>query len=277
MKRLLTLRLRADGCAAAASLNGIALAQVTASGGATALPAHEFLLRGVNRLTLRVDPASVDGEDDVSASTPASASLELCLASVGPGPEGGSGRSSGRSPDKSQGGTTDRVLARADWTMPAPFEVPVDVDLPIDFPRWRWLAVPPLPAASLDAVRDRALQCVRDRVLEFRRGQAEGWFALMRLAMEERALAYGGDARAAQAAQAAFRDRLRVAPDGRPWSWTWPADKDFVLRPEADDRLLTCLRRAGGPALQARSRDGRHAWSLPLRLAWLDEGLHGLR
>jgi hypothetical protein len=254
MKRLLTLHLRTNDCAAEAALNGVALARVTASG-ATALPVHEFLLRGVNRLTLRVDPASLNGVDgDTEAAvdaTPASAVVELRLA-----------------------GTGDRVLARADWTMQTPVDVDVDVDLPIDFPRWRWLDAPSLPVASQDAVRARALQCVRERVLEFRRGVADGWFALTCLAIEECAVAYGGDVRTAQAA---FLDHLRAAPDGRPWSWAWPADEDFVLWPDADGRLLSCLRRAGGPALEARSRDGRHAWSLPLRLAWIDDRLHGLR
>lgn len=255
MKRHLTLRLRTDGCAAEASLNGISLARVSACGGSTVLPVHEYLLRGVNRLSLRVDPASVD---HAQASTPIEAVLELRLASLG----------------EASAGAGDRVLARAAWAKPAAFDIDVDVTLPIDFPRWRWLDVPPLPVTSLAAVRARALQCVQQRVLELRGGDADGWFALTRLALEERGLAYGGDVRVAQAA---FLNTLRAAPDGRPWSWTWPADEDLVLRPEADGRLLSCLRRAGGPALEARSRDGRHTWTLPLRLSWLDERLHGLR
>jgi hypothetical protein len=259
MKRLLTLHLRTRGCAAEAALNGVALARVNASG-ATALPVHEFLLRGANRLALRVDPASLDHLDEAE---PANAAVELRLAGTD---------------TSSDTGTDSRVLARANWTMQTPVGahagIGVDIDLPIDFPRWRWLDAPPLLAGLQDALRARALQCVRERVLELRRGAADGWFALTRLAIEERALAYGGDARTARAA---FLDHLRAAPDGHPWSWAWIADDDFVLRSDADGRLLSCLRRAGGPALQACSRDGRHAWSLPLRLTWIDERLHGLR
>lgn len=263
MKRHLTLRLRTSGCAAEASLNGMSLARMSTPGGSTTLPVHEYLLRGVNRLALRVDPGSVA---QAEASTPIDAVLELRLASIGDTAAAPSGDTSG--------GVGDRVLARADWTRQATFDIDVDVTLPIAFPRWRWLDVPPLPPTSLVAARARALHCVQQRVLEFRGGGADGWFALTRLAFEERGLAYGGDVRAAQAA---FLNTLRAAPDGRPWLWAWPTDEDLVLRPEAEGRLLSCLRRAGGPALQARSRDGRHAWTLPLRLAWIDERLHGLR
>ncbi|UXH76146.1 hypothetical protein [Roseateles amylovorans] len=283
MNRLLTLRVRTAGCAADASLNDLPLVRVGGTGGATALPVHEFLLRGLNRLMLRVDPASIDAGADV----PPSAELVLHLARAPVDLD--------RSSILDTSGQRDLLLARTGWGAGfadaggAPTEPTtssgegegagawhrgVDVDLPVDLPRWRWLDAPAVPVGSMEAMRARALQCVQQRVLEFRRGDGAGWLGLTRLAREERAVAYGGNVRAREQA---FLDTLRAAPDGRPWSWSWPESDDFVLRPEADGRLMSCLRRDGGPVLEAQSRDGRHAWSLPLRLAWLDERLHGLR
>jgi len=135
MDRLLVLRIEASGCRAEAVFNGIPLARVDGQQSVAMLPIHEFTLAGANELELVVEPgapgAPVAPEPGLSDGK-AWASLRLLLPRVGSVAHPASAR----------------TLAQIDWAPPADelYETPLSlrrsVELPISFPRWRWLDAP---------------------------------------------------------------------------------------------------------------------------------------
>ena len=84
MERLLILRLRSTGCAAEARLNDIPVARTPAAGGMVSMPVHEYLLEGVNQLTLVLDPPPMGTNPAPRLlQAPIGASLRLLLPRVG--------------------------------------------------------------------------------------------------------------------------------------------------------------------------------------------------
>ncbi|MCW7539693.1 hypothetical protein OOT46_17790 [Aquabacterium sp. A7-Y] len=262
MKRLLTLRLEAAGCHAEAWLNGISVARATPESPRICLAVHEFMVRGSNSLELHIDPLTLDRPATDGATI--GASVDLHLTRMG----------------DVAGGERSRELARLAWAPGGSSEEEPDapspvlrqqVDLPLAFPRWRWLDAP--VAALTQELQAQAQALLQGIALALNRGDADPWLALTRLAREELATAYQRDA-AEQEGQ--LRSTLLRAPDGQAWQWQPPSTR-FVLQPMAGGRLLECLDPEGRPALGARSQDQRHLRQLPLRLAWIDNRFYGLR
>ncbi len=265
MERLLFLRLEATGCAVESLVNGLPVARLGAQGGRIALAVHEYTLARSNRLALVIAP-------HVGAGTPPSeprvavagmrARLQLALAHQGQA-------------------VTDpnaRVLATQDWApaegdaFEAPLALGFDVDLPLTFPRWRWLDAPPVPDDP--EMRRAILEFVQQLAVDFGRGDPERYLAAARLRFEELAIAY--QCTAASLIQR-FRDQLQALYAAKALVIVPPTASDLVLRRVADGRLVECLGPTGETLLRtAPGPDGAaHAW--PLRLAVVERRIYVLR
>lgn len=274
MERLLLLRIEASGCQAEAVLNGVPVAMVdgrTATGIHTAsVPVHEFTLAGGNRLSLVVNPHPINLPTDLPVPPPTPnvadgdtwVKLRLLLPRQGqPASE-----------------NSARTLTQIDWGLPANevFETPLwlhqTVDLPVTFPRWRWLDAPVVDLTP--TLKMQALAFLQRLAIDLTRGDPEGFIAAARLRFEELALAYQRDTATdvtrfrAHVQQLAAAKTLRIAP---------PTPAGLVLRPVADGRLLECLGPTGQPLLRTLPTElgASHAW--PLRLAVVDGQFYVLR
>jgi len=263
MERLLVLRLEVANCTAEASLNGIPLIRASGERANVTLPVHEFTLSGGNELTLEIGPGP-PGQAAAAAAQlsdgQTGASLRLLLPRVG--------------------GVADaahaRCLAQLEWA-PArdePYDTPAtlraQVDLPIQFPRWRWLDV--APVAIDERLILEASRYLTRAVAGLARGDAEPLLLAARLRLEEQALAYQRDLTQVVAALRAHFAALR----GQGFKPRLAGAAELLLRPVAGGRLLECLRVDGGPAIQGLLADGqRFEW--PARLAAVDGALYVLR
>ena len=135
MERLLVLRLEANGCVVEAVINGVPVARVGGKQGLLTLAIHEYIVQGSNEIEMIVNPAApglAPASELRHCEEPASASLKLLLPRVGRPAEP----------------ATARMLAQLDWAAAAgdlheaPLSVRQAVELPIAFPRWRWLDAP---------------------------------------------------------------------------------------------------------------------------------------
>ena len=132
------LELAAGGCAVEVQLNGVPLAALGPAGGSVSLAVHEYTLAGRNELTLVVGPAA----PGAAAPEPAA---RRDRSDVGAGADGACppGPVAGRS-------RLPASSASAEWattegrSYDAPSAHKREVDLPINFPRWRWLDAPPV-------------------------------------------------------------------------------------------------------------------------------------
>ena len=267
MERMLTLRLEAIGCTAEALLNGIAIARTPRGGGVVSLPAHEYTLTGDNELQLVIEPHPLmPGFDRLPPQSrlsdgEARASLSLLLPRVG----------------QAANGQQARTLTQLDWASPpvqileVPLVVASIVNLPVNFPRWRWLDAPLIEDA--DAVRPQIASFLQGLALSLARGDAEGLIAAARLRFDELATAYQRDP---QQDLARFRAHIQQAHAEAPLRPALPTAQELVLRRCAGGRLIECLGADGEPALYAARPNGtRLRW--PLRLAMVEERLYVLR
>ena len=140
------------------------------AGGSTSLAVHEYTLAGRNELTLVVGPAAP------GATAPSQPRVAI-------GPTWARARlvlvRQGQSPADPEA----RVLGVAEWATPegrsydAPSTHKREVDLPVTFPRWRWLDAPPVdlnaagparhprvPAAARGRARPRQSRAADRRV-----------------------------------------------------------------------------------------------------------------
>jgi hypothetical protein len=263
MERLLVLRLESLGVAAEASLNGVPLARTRATGGAVTVPIHEFTCAGSNALELAIEPpppGAAAAPRPLLSNGQQGASLRLLLPRIGQAAH----------PENA------RTLAQIDWAPPTgdvtqqPLVLRQSVDLPIAFPRWRWLDAPPVSDTA--ALLDAAASFLQAVVLGLQRGDAEPLLQAVRLRFDELAQAY-------QREPAEEMARLRLAVQQQhalaPLAFPMPAADALLLRPVAGGRLLECLRPDGQAALQC-PRDGG-VWALPLRVAVIEGRFYGLR
>lgn len=264
MDRLLVLRLESVGVVAEAELNGIALGRTSASQRVITIPIHEYTLAGANELSLVIEPpppgAPVVTQPALSDGQ-CGATLRLLLPRVGQVAH----------PENA------RTLAQIDWAPAAgevselPATLRRTVELPIAFPRWRWLDAPviPDPSAAL-AVLVPFLQTV---ALGLARGDPEPLVLATRLKLEDLAQAY-------QRNLADEVGRLRVhvqqAHARQPLKPVMPKLDTLRLRPLAGGRLLECLGPDGGPALHSPGPEGTKL-SWPMRVALIDGRFYGLR
>lgn len=263
------LRVWSRGCPVEASLNGLPVARTGLEGGAITLPVHEYLVSGRNRLSFVAGVQSASGElppvlprrsrGDLAVTL----SLALC--------------NEGQSPSDPNA----RVLSQLSWS-PAvneafewPFSFFKDVELPVNFPRWRWLDAPVITPST--ALTRQVLELLQGLAIDFQRGDAENYLQLSRLRIEELALAYQ---RTPTAWAQGIREHLQQLFEAGSLATVLPAEPDsFVLRPLAEGRLIEPLLPDGRPVLQTAPGEdplkSQVAW--PLRLAQVEGKLYILR
>ena len=265
MERLLMLHLQAGACSAEVLLNGMPVAHVGAGGGHACLPVHEYTLTGKNRLELIVGGAA-PGQPSPSqprvALVPTWARARLVLARQG---------RSAADPDV-------RVLVSVEWIAPegksydAPATQTKEVDLPVNFPRWRWLDAPEIEINA--AVRRQVIEFLQQLALDLGRGDPDSLLTAAKLRFDELALAYQ---RTTSEGVQRFRDHLQQLYAAKALKLIPPNADEVVLRPVLDGRLIDCLTSSGGPALRTQNEpaQGNHAW--PLRVAMVEGKIYVLR
>ncbi len=264
MDRLLVLRLETSGVEAEAVFNGVPLARTSPARPVALLPVHEYTLAGVNELALVVGPgapgAPAEGEPHLSDGH-AWASLRLLL------PRDGGVASA----------ASARTLAQIDWAPPEgeveemPLTIARRVELPISFPRWRWLDAPVVPDPAL--LKKDLAKYLLDIALGLAKGNPEPLVQASRLKLEDLAVAY-------QRNPADDLGRLRLHVQqlhaAQPLVPVLPSAPKLRLRPVAGGRLLECLGADGAPLLQSPvAGGGRVCW--PLRVAVVEGRFYVLR
>lgn len=266
MDRLLVLRLRAQGVAAEAWLNGVPLARTPRGGGDCCVPVHEFVVAGDNRLELVVDPPS-----PLAPTAPAAAPVYGDAASAADAalllPRAGQ-------PASDQ---TARVLGQVAWSSPEgevyrpPVRLAQTLDIPVRFPRWRWLDAPVV--TDIDGLRGAAAAYLQDIAIALSRGDAEHMVVAAKLRFEELALAYQ---RPLADDLARWRARVQLLHAQKALRPELPTPESLHLRPVADGRLLECLAADGLPVLRSARPDGSRVY-WPTRLAAVERRFYPLR
>ena len=264
MERLLVLRLACSGCTAEAVINGVPLARVGGAQSVVSLPVHEYWLAGGNALALQVHPGppgAAPAPEPRLSNGQAWASLRLLLPRVG--------------------GLADpasaRTVAQLDWApaadevYQAPALVATTVDLPIAFPRWRWLDAPLID--DLPAVQADAAAYLLEIALGLARGNPEPLIHASRLRLEELATAYQ---RPLADDVARLRQQVQGLHAQQPLKPALPSAATLLLRPVAGGRLLECLRQDGQALLQSPLAGGA-IWQWPLRIAAVEGRFYVLR
>lgn len=264
MERLLVLRLEAVGCHAEAMLNGVPLARVGEAQNVVTLPVHEFTLAGANAIELHIHPGppGLPAAPEMRLSDgQAGACLRLLLPRVG----------------HLAHPSSARTLVQIDWAPVAgevhelPACVRESVDLPIRFPRWRWLDAPVIPESPM--LKAEVAAYLLDIAVGLAKGDPEPLIQAARLRLEELALAYQRNL-----ADDVNRSRLHIQQlhARQPLKPTLPSVGKLLLRPVAGGRLLECLAPDGTAFLSSPlGEGGRIDW--PLRLAVIEGRFYVLR
>lgn len=265
MDRLLVVRLSGAGCTAEAWLNGLPIARVTPLAPLAVIPAHEAALAGTNRLELVVGPDSGAASAAALLQTAPhamSAQVHLLLPRIG------------SAIDEAQA----RDLAHLEWSCAAgePLELPVrrqlDADLPLRFPRWRWLDAPVVQPTA--ALTQQAHGFVSGLARDLARGQTESFMAATRLRTEELAVAYQ---RSPESETARLREWLEQMHTSSRLVWRPLGAEEMQLRPLAGSRLLECLATDGRAALTTMPDPSGDTLALPLKLSVVEGRFYVLR
>lgn len=262
MERLMVIRLASQGCTAEAWLNGLPMARVTPVAPHVVVPAHEAALAGTNRLELLVETAVPAVPAPPKAPHSMAVRLQLLLPRVG------------SAIDESQ----SRSLAELDWACAAgePLALPVqqvrEADLPIRFPRWRWLDAPVLQATP--ALAGSAHAFITSLARDLARGQTDSFMSATRLRTEELALAYQ---RTPESESSRLREWLEQMYAAARLVWQPLAPADLQLRPLAGGRLLECLGREGAAALTTVPDKTGSTLALPLKVSVVEGRFYVLR
>jgi hypothetical protein len=266
MDRLMVLCLESGGCPVEVALNGMPVAALGAQGGRISMPVHEYTLAGRNQLALTIcppppgRPAAPQPRVAIGATW---VRARLLLLRQG----------------QSVGDAAVRVLGSAEWaaeegkSYEAPGTHAVDVELPVAFPRWRWLDA---PAIALNPASQRQiLEFLQQLAVELSRGNPEPLLVAAKLRFDELALAYQHSA--AEGMQR-FRDHLQALFEAKALKIVPPLAESLVLRPVAGARLIECLDPLGAPVLRTQNDDasvGNQSW--PIRLAMVEGKIYVLR
>lgn len=265
MERLMVVKLVSQGCTAEAWFNGLPLARVTPHAPEAVVPAHEAALPGMNRLELVVGPGSdVTGAAVLQQIAPhaMAAQVHLLLPRIG------------AAVDEAQA----RTLARVEWactageTFSSPTRQVQEAELPIRFPRWRWLDAPvvqPTPALT-----QQAHAFVTGLARDLARGQTDSFMAATRLRTEELALAYQRSPDTEAARLSEWLEQMYAA-SALIWQPLMP--EELRLRPLAGGRLLECLGGDGRAALTTMPDSKGDVLALPLKLSVVEGRFYVLR
>lgn len=261
MERLMCLQVSALGVAVEVAVNGLPVLRLPEGAPPRCLPVHEALLAGENRISLTIAPPP-PGLDGAAAQPRVAAAEQMAVARLLLVRQG-------RTPES----PSTRELAAARWAVAAgesyeaPTTVHQDVNLPVGFPRWRWLDAPVMPASPrLDAL---LLSWLQKLAFELSRGRPDMLLACSRLKLDELGQAYQWPA--GQAAERLKAGLQALHESGGLASLQPPTAADVVLRPVAGGRLIDCLNALGEPALQVPST----TW--PLRVAVVEGQVYVLR
>ncbi|MCZ8076270.1 MAG: hypothetical protein O9341_19295 [Paucibacter sp.] len=272
MERLLVLRLEALGCSAEAWFNGVPLGRVDGQRSTVLnLPVHEYALAGSNVLELLINPGPVLAMDAGTEAEPALSDgqlgARLCLLLPRMGALAHPSHA--------------RTLAALDWA-PAEAEVyrsPTRLqqrfELPISFPRWRWLDAP--VQAISPALKASLVDHLMAWALGLAQGDAEPLIRASRLRLEELAQAYQRDLSAEVARLRAHVQSHHAAQALKP---VLPSLGSLQLRPVAGGRLLECLAADGLPFLRSPGRTASGAACMlhwPLRVSAIEGEFYVLR
>jgi hypothetical protein len=269
MERLMMLRVQARGCAVEAHLNGMCVARLGVAGGVVTLPVHEYTLSGKNRMGFVV--GLLPNGQAAAAPLPRisrgdmAVSIKLALCHQGQSPED----------------PNARVLSQLSWVPGTneshdwPFAFSQDVDLPVTFPRWRWLDTPLIQPN--EALEKQVLTLLQSLALDFQRGDAENFLQISRLRIEELALAYQ---RTPQACTQSLREHMQQLFEAGVLATVLPPEPGgFQLRVLAQGRLVEPVLADGSPVLKtafAEKANPPQTW-WPLRLAQVEGKLYVLR
>lgn len=262
MERLMVVKLQASHCGAEAWMNGLPVARLGPGQRSVTVAVHEYAFTGPNRFQLVLAPEAGATPPLLPAARPLFASLHLLLPRMGNAVDEQHARTLAH---------VEAVLAEGDPT-PLPLSRPIDVELPVNFPRWRWTEAPPVDTGL--ASHQAVLAFVNALVQDLQRGQTASFLAATRLRTEELALAYQREPAAEAARLRAWLEALHA--DGRA-AWQPVDAATLKLRPVADNRLLDCLGADGAPVLRTAPDPDGNIVALPLRLALVDGRAHVLR
>ena len=147
-----------------------------------------------------------------------------------------------------------------------------DLQLPVSFPRWRWMDAPPAEVVQ-PALKAQAAAMIKQFGQEISAGEFTTFFKATQLRSEELAVAYQ---RPAEQSAVQLRERLEgLAAARTPWVEIDP--EALVLRRLAGGRLLECLTADGEPALRTEPDEHGRVHAFPLRLAAVEGRLYVLR
>lgn len=272
MDRLMCLHAQSNGLPLEVWVNGVPVLSLPAGVTSQSVTVHEFLHSGSNRISLVVAPPpvavalgapEVPGEPRLAAA-PAWAHARLVLLRQG----------------KSLADEAIRVLAEVGWAVKdgesytAPTACHQDLDLPVSFPRWRWLDAPVQTPTVQD--KHRVLAEIQRLAFDLSRGRPDSLLAACRLKLEELDHAYQ---RPAGHGAAALRQQVQALWEaGVLATLTPPEANGLLLRPVAEGRLLEALSPTGAPVLATRNDEqamGNIAW--PLRLTLIEGNVYVLR
>jgi len=272
MDRLMCLHVQTSGEPVEVLVNGVPVLALPAGVGSQSITVHEYLQNGSNRITLVIAPPPVAlavsapnaPAQPRMAARAAQARARLVLLRQG----------------KSLADEAVRVLAEVAWAVEegnsfdAPTAVHQDLELPVGFPRWRWLDAPVLTPGPQD--RQTVLAAVQRIAFDLSRGNPDSFLAACRLKLEEVDQAYQ---RAAGDGAAALREQVQqLWQAGTLATLQPPTTDELLLRVVAGGRLLECLNPMGAPVLSSQNDDvtpGNMAW--PLRLTLIEGKVYVLR
>ncbi len=260
------LELSSGGCAVEAQLNGMPVASLGSAGGRTSLAVHEYTVAGKNRLTLVIAPAPPGTNPPPQPRVAIGATwarVRLVLARQGQSPS---------DPSVRQLGALDWAISEG-RSYDTPSQQVKELDLPLAFPRWRFLDAPPI--AMNGGVQRSVLEFLQMLAVELGRGNPDPLIQASKLRFDELAAAYQSDS--AQLVQR-LRDHVQRLYAAKALTLPPPTADALVLRPLLEGRLIECLGANGGPALATRNEPaelGDHAW--PLRIAMVEGKIYVLR
>lgn len=264
MDRLLVLRVRSQGVAAEAWLNGVPIARTPKAGGDCCVPVHEFVIAGANRLELVVGPPPLAGgtaPPPLLGDGHALAEAALLLPRIGQLASDHSARLLGQVAWSSVDGEVYRP----------PLQLAQELDIPVRFPRWRWLDAPRVP--DVDSLKGAVATFLQDVAIALSRGDPEHLVVLAKLRFEEMAQAYG---RPVADDLARWRARVQLLHAQKAMRPELPTPESLQLRLVAEGRLLECLGADGLPILRCARPDGSRVY-WPMRLAAVERRFYPLR